>query len=131
MSDSVTITKTPKVAAKERLQKAMSEESRIVKGVFKNYECAGGSAKISVRKFPGQPIETHTFMDGQEYEIPLWLARHLNGMDACAPALNGRIHSCGTIVHQYHIDPKSGQSSLEVGQVRRRYGFQSLDFLAV
>lgn len=129
MSETTQVLKDPKRAAKERLQKLMNEESRLVRGVFKSYECPGAAATISVRKYPGQHTQTYTFVDGREYEIPLWVARHLNGIDATAVELKGRIHSCGVPVHQHHIDVKTGMSSVEVGTVRRRYGFQSMDFM--
>lgn len=129
MSNSTVVSADPKKAAKERLNKIMQEESRVVKGVFKCYECPGASATFSVRKYPGQGTKTFTFQDGKEYEVPLWVARHLNGIDATAGELRGKVNSCAYPVHQYHIDPKTGMSSVEVGTVRRRYGFQSLDFM--
>lgn len=129
MTNTTTVSADPKKAAKERLHKIMQEESRMVKGVFKCYECPGASSTFSVRKYPGQHTQTFTFQDGKEYEVPLWVARHLNGIDATASGIQGKINSCGNIVHQYHVDPASGVSSIEVGTVRRRYGFQSLDFM--
>lgn len=129
MSNSTVVSADPKKAAKERLQKLMQEESRKVKGIFKCYECPGASTTFSVKKYPGQQIQTYTFTDGKEYEIPLWVARHLNGIDACAPEVKGKVNSCAYPVHQYHVDPATGTSSIEVGTVRRRYGFQSLDFM--
>ncbi len=125
----VAVIKTGKEANREKLEKFMKEESRMVRGIFKCYECPGASAKISVRKYPGQKTTTYVFFDGGEYEIPLWVARHLNGIDATAESLKGKLHSCGVPVHQHHIDPKTGFSSVEVGSVRRRYGFQSMDFM--
>lgn len=129
MSDTIQVIKDPKRAGKERLQKLMAEESRLVRGVFKSYECPGASATISVRKYPGQHTQTYTFIDGREYEIPLWVARHLNGIDASASELKGKINSCGVPVHSHHIDARTGMSSIEVGTIRRRYGFQSMDFM--
>lgn len=129
MSNTIEILKDPKKSGKERLQKLMQEEARLVKGVFKSYECPGACAKFSVKKYPGQPTKTYTFIDGKEYEIPLWVARHLNGIDAMASAIGGRINSCAYPVHGHHIDPTTGVASVEVGTVRRRYGFQSLDFM--
>lgn len=129
MSNSTVVSADPKKAAKERLQKLMQEESRLVKGIFKCYECPGASATFSVKKYPNQQTKTYTFTDGKEYEVPLWVARHLNGIDAAAPELKGKVNSCAYPVHQYHIDAKTGLSSVEVGTVRRRYGFQSLDFM--
>lgn len=130
MSNSV-ISADKKKAAKERLHKFMQEESRMVKGVFKCYECPGASTTFTVKKYPNQPAKKYSFTDGQEYEIPLWVARHLNGIDATAEAIKGKINSCAYPVHAYQIDSKTGLSSIDVGTVKRRYGFQSLDFMEV
>lgn len=129
MTHTIAISADKKKAAQERLRKIQQEESRPVKGVFKSYECPGGCVKFSVKKFPGEQTKTYTFLDGHEYEVPLWVARHLNGIDATATELKGKVNSCAYPIHQYHIDPQTGQSSIEVGTVRRRYGFQSMDFM--
>lgn len=129
MSNSTVVSADPKKAAKERLQKLMQEECRTVKGVFKSYECPGASTTMSMRKYPNQSTKTYTFQDGKEYDVPLWVARHLNGIDAVAGEIKGRVNSCAYPVHHYQIDAKTGMSSVEVGTVRRRYGFQSLDFM--
>lgn len=129
MSNSLQNAPSIRKAAKERLHKLMEEESRMVKGVFKSYECPGGTATISVKKYPGQQPKTYTFLDGKEYEVPLWLARHLNGIDVTASEIKGKVNSCAYPVHAHHIDPATGVASVEVGTVRRRFGFQSLDFM--
>lgn len=126
--------KAPKIihndkdAARKELETFMELECIPVKGIFKNYECSGGGAKIIQHKYPGQPIFNKYMVDGQEYEVPLWVARWLNGIDITAKALDGRIGSCAYNRHQHTVDQTTGQPIEVVGQRKQRYGFQSLDF---
>lgn len=120
-----------KEAAKKELESFVQEEKRLVKGIFKNYECPGGCARIVQHKYPGEKLFDKTMFDGQEYEVPLWVARWLNGIDVTAKACNGRIGSCSYPRHEYSVDASSGKPIQSVGERRQRYGFQSLDFVAV
>jgi hypothetical protein len=66
--------------------------------------------------------------DNQEYEIPLWVARWLNGYDRMAEDLGGLVNSCAYPIHK-HAQDAQGVARIDVGQWRRRYSFQSMDFL--
>ncbi len=112
------------------LKKMMEEESRMVKGIFRFHECPGGDAKISMKKYPGTPLKFH-FRDGEKYTVPLWVARWLNGYDACAVKRNGKIDSCGYPIHENAIDRVSGRTLVQVGQIRRRMGFESNEFMSI
>lgn len=122
------------------LKKFMEEESKMVKGRFKNYETPGGNLPFTAGKYPGQPLFSINFQDGEVYTVPLWVARHLNGIDKTAKALNGKIGSCSYPIHGFKWDtgkpaPESalgatGEPVPIVGVARRkqRYGFESLEF---
>ena len=116
--------------AQKELKQFMEEECRPVRGIFKNYECPGGSTKIVQSKYPGKPIFEKVMQDGEEYEVPLWVARALNGVDVTAKALNGKVGLCSYPVHSYTVDRTTGQPVQGIGQRKQRYGFQSLDFVA-
>lgn len=118
-----------KEEGKKRLEALKMEETRPVKGIFQCYECPGSSAHICVKKFKDVPMFDQVMIDGQEYEIPLYVARHLNGIDKCAIELNGMIHSCSYPVHKYAMD-KNGNTRIDVNKHVRRYGFQSMEFVA-
>jgi hypothetical protein len=82
--------------------------------------------------------------DGMEYEIPLYVARHLNGIDVTAAAVGGRINTCAYPVHGFQM--KGGELApsvlgsvgkeavgipvpiVGVNKWKRRFGFQSLEF---
>lgn len=128
----------PKVGSE--LEKFIKEESRMVKGRFKNYETPGGNLPLTCGKYPGQPIFNKVLQDGQVYEVPLWVARHLNGIDVTAKSINGQIGSCSYPIHGFKWD--AGKSAPEsqmgadgtpvpvvtVAKRTQRYGFESLDF---
>ena len=134
---------TPPKGMSSELKKFMDEESIIVRGRFKNYESPGGPLPLTCGKYPGQPLFSQTFQDGEEYEIPLWVARHLNGTDVTAKAIDGKVGSCSYAIHGFKWDdgkaaPQSSGSSGGVpvpviGEVKRkqRFGFESLEFNAV
>lgn len=149
LSESVTpvveaphITKTAKELGKEKLKKYIEEETHTVRGIFQCFETPGSRVKIIVKKYPGIPHFEMEMEDGKEYEIPLYVARHLNGIDVTAEKLNGKIGSCSYPVHGFRMQgdqfASSGQDERGipvpiVGVAKRvkRYGFQSLEFGAM
>jgi len=163
IAESVTTTQAPviskgaKEAAQEKLKKLMEEESKLVRGIFQCFENPGATQKITYKKYPTQaemrkrgqhggvePFEK-VMTDGQEYQIPLYVARFLNGTDVSAGALgdeskkNIQIGTCSFSVHGFkYAGDSPAPSSLGdggipvpiVGVTKRvkRYGFQSLEF---
>lgn len=138
----VHISKTDKEASKETLNKFIEEETKIVKGIFQCFESPGATQRIVVKKYPGIPMFEKTMTDGQIYEIPLYVARHLNGIDVTAKGLDGKLNTCSYPVHAFkwgaeEVAPKSqiGSGGIPVPIVGvskrvKRYGFQSLEFAA-
>jgi len=130
----------PKGHMSTELKKFMEEETKLVKGRFKNYETPGGGLPFTAGKYPGQPLFSANFQDGEVYEVPLWVARHLNGIDKTAKALNGKIGSCSYPIHGFKWD--SGKTAPEssvgpkgepvpivgISKRKQRYGFESLEF---
>src|SRR5438445_12181867 len=77
-----------KAEAKAKLERYIKEETKVVKGIFQFFECPGMSAKISVKKYPGVDMFEKEMTDGKEYDIPLYVARFLNGIDVTAEAID-------------------------------------------
>ena len=131
---------SPKGAISPELKKFMDEESKMVTGRFKNYETPGGNLPFTGGKYPGQPIFSKEFLDGETYKVPLWVARWLNGKDVTAKAINGQIGSCSYAIHGFKWDAGTNapESAVGVGGVpvpvvgiakrKQRYGFESLEF---
>lgn len=122
-----------KALGKQKLEKFMKEELKNVKGIFQFFEAPGQSATITVRKYPGH-FFSKSMQDGQEYEIPLYVARFLNGIDVTAEGINGKLNTCGYTIKQYQTE--HGKSSILDSQgnpilgekIKRRFGFQSMEF---
>ncbi len=140
------IAMSTKELAKAKLQEFIKEETKLVKGIFKCFETPGSIQKIIVRKYPGIPIFEKEMVDGMTYEIPLYVARHLNGVDVTAGALgdsrtrNSMIGTCSFPIHGFkwrngEAAPSSalGDSGVPVPIVGiqkrfQRFGFQSMEF---
>lgn len=106
-----------------RVRKIMEEDCQMVKGVFRNHECPGGSMTVSVSKYPGLHFNL-TMEDGKEYEVPKYIARHLNGIDKASAANNGLIHSCQSPVHEWRVTKPGMDPHTEVGRWKQRVSFQ-------
>lgn len=91
------------------------EESKMVKGIFRCHEPAGGSVTFPFKKFKWDPVVNYTMTDGQEYEIPLAVARHLN-------------KNCNYPIHSYILDSAGKPLLDQAGKKFSRMNFDSLDF---
>jgi hypothetical protein len=130
------------ISNNERLQRFIEEETKTVKGRFRCFDNPGSSVRIQVRKYKGVPMFDKTMIDEGTYEIPLYVARHLNGIDATATHINGKINSCSYPIHGFKSVGDQLPASQEVmgpdgltlaprdNIVKRvrRYGFESLEF---
>lgn len=149
VATAIPVTISIKEAAKQKLKQLMKEESRMVKGIFQCFETPGSTVKISVHKYPspdngGIPPFEMVMTDGETYEVPLYVARFLNGVDVTAGAMSetkrsSNIGTCSYPVHGFtwkgDMPPASSQDHKGVpiplvGVAKRikRYGFQSLEF---
>lgn len=164
MVDVPHITKSRKELANQKLKELMNEEGRLVRGMFQCFDNPGASQKVTYKKYP-TPAEMRkrgsegglepfsmVMTDGCEYQIPLYVARFLNGVDVTAGAMgddltkNINIGSCSYGVHGFRMQgnqmvpsqegiiatPSGGVATLlpTSGVTKRvkRYGFQSLEF---
>lgn len=104
-----------KKEAQDLLNRQYEEESRLVKGVFKNLECPGGTEEFQYRKFPQDPIRKYKLQDGETYTIPLYLAKHINV-------------TCNEKQHQWVVDV-NGNKTIDVTRGRQRFQFLSTEFM--
>lgn len=133
------LSSTTHLTPKERIKKIQEEETKTVKGRFRCFETPGGSLRVQIKKYKDVPMFDMTMMDNEIYEVPLYVARHLNGVDHLAKDINGKINSCAYPVHSHiMIGEKWSPSTLDeignpvpqfaVSKWVRRYGFESLQF---
>lgn len=126
--------------SKNLLKKFIDEETKLVKGKFRNLETPGASQKITVRKYPPPvPMFEMVMQDGVQYEIPLYVARFINGTDATAEGNGKKIHTCAFPTHGFKFDNSGNlpRSQEDMGipvpiiapvKWNRRYSFESLEF---
>lgn len=85
-----------------------------VKGIFRFHEVPGGEMTFCYKEFKEDTVEKYTVKDGQVYEMPLGVARHLN--------------KNGWYPKHSHLLDSNGVPSVHIGEKIRRFSFQSLDF---
>ena len=101
--------------ASDLCEKARKEDSKMVKGIFKNLEAPGGDVEFAFRKHKGDSIMIYTMKDGETYTIPLGVAKHLN-IDTRVP-----IHS--------HLCDSEGKPMTCANKFRERYQFLSTEYM--
>jgi len=104
-----------KKKSSERIRKAHEEDSKLVKGVFKNIECPGGDLEFAIRLYKEDPIRKYHFIDGESYTIPLGVAKHLN-------------RQC-KYTRSKHLVDKDGNPMIGAGKPIERYQFVSNDYM--
>jgi hypothetical protein len=130
--------------ASAKLEDKAKDDLRKVKGTFRIYESGreGSCEKIICRKYHPDiaPMFKETMWDGHEYEIPLYVARFLNGIDNNAESVDGKIHTCSYPTHGWKVDQGGTMKISELGfgetpnphlfveKRTRRFGFESLEF---
>lgn len=98
----------------EELRKEREQDHKMVKGIFRCYEPRGGSFTFSFKKHKGDEVFTKTMIDGETYEVPLMIAKHLN-------------QNCWYPRHSYILDA-NGNPTVNVGKKVKRCSFESLEF---
>ena len=99
----------------KNLKKQCERDREKVKGIFRFFECPGGTLSFSFRAYKWDPVETYRLSDGESYDLPLGVAKHLNK--------NGWYPE-----HHFLMD-EGGQAHTKIGQKKRRFGFQSMEFV--
>lgn len=96
-----------------------AEESKLVRGIFRFHEVPGGQMDFMFRKYKGDDLAKYSMKDGEVYEIPLGVARHLNT-------------NCWYPVYGHNDKSQQGalgSAAMNVKEKIRRCSFQSLDFV--
>lgn len=99
----------------KELYREYQEESQMVRGIFSFKECPRGKLTFSYHKYKWDPIKTYELNDGELYEIPLMVAKHLNT-------------GCWYPTYNYQQDER-GLPRVSFHEKIRRTGFQNLEFV--
>jgi hypothetical protein len=100
---------------KVNLKYQRDKDKEKVRGIFRFYEVPGGSMSFVYKAYKGDDVERYDMVDGQVYEVPLGVAKHLN-------------KNMWYPVHAYSTD-ENGKPHMRIGQKVHRCGFQSLEFI--
>lgn len=101
------------------LEEKRVEEQKPVRGIFRFHEVPGGQMDFVYRKYKGDKLEKYSMKDGEIYEVPLGVARHLN--TNCWYPVYG---------HTSNAQASVAESALiNIKEKIRRCSFQSLDFV--
>lgn len=104
-----------KQTTSENLKRMCERDREKVKGIFRFHECEGGTLSFVFRAYKWDDVEKYSLIDGEIYELPLGVAKHLNK--------NGWYPE-----HSYLMD-ETGRPTMRVGSKKRRFSFQSMDFI--
>jgi hypothetical protein len=115
----VNVPKPETLSVPAALDAKRAEESKLVRGIFRFHEVPGGQMEFMCRKYKGDAIAKYSMKDGEVYEVPLGVARHLN-TQCWYPSYA-------------HSDKASqqiaGSAAVVIKEKIRRCSFQSLDFV--
>jgi hypothetical protein len=108
------VIKSKKQLHEERMHKLWTEDSKIVRGIFRNHEIPGTSVTFPFRKYKQDHVKEYTLQDGQVYELPRMVATHLN-------------NNCQYTIHKHATD-ENGKPIAIVGTKIQRFSFYPTDF---
>lgn len=112
-----TLSEKEKREKQAALKVQRKKDEQPVKGIFRFNEVPGGSIAFVYKAYDGDEVQKYAFKDGEVCTVPLGVARHLNK--------SGKYP-----IHAYKTE-EDGKSSIDIGRMVSRYGFQSLEFMDI
>lgn len=109
------LTEEEKKKSSALIEKHKKEDARLVKGVFKNIESAGGDVEFAYHKYPGESTKVYHLIDGQEYDLPFGVAKHIN-------------QQCKYKKSKHLVDV-DGNRTITADKAIERYQFVSTEFM--
>ena len=106
--------KNTKKLSSQAITDMKEKDHKMVCGLFHCYEPRGGSMTFSFKKYPGDNVLQYTLTDGEKYDLPLMVAKHLN-------------QNCWYPKHSHVLDA-DGNPSVQIGKKEDRCSFESLEF---
>ena len=101
------------------LDEKRKSDRKMVRGIFRFHEVPGGQMDFVFRKYGGDPLEKFSMKDGEVYEVPLGVAKHLNT-------------NCWYPVYGHNDKAQANVADnalMSIKEKIRRCSFQSLDFV--
>lgn len=108
-----------------KLLRAMEEDAQVVEGRFEfkeitnPKEAKGSTVTFHYRAYPGQPVVTYTIKHNEIRQLPLGVAKHING----------ELGGCKYNIHKHVMDGQGVPKIDCAGENVHRMGFHSTKFL--
>lgn len=99
------------------LRKLWEKDREMVRGIFRYHECPGGVMEFPFHKYKWDEMKTYSLKDGEVYELPRAVAKHLNT-------------NCSYPTYNYKNNA-AGQPEVTISERVRRTSFQSLEFVDI
>ena len=97
------------VADKATIEEMRQDDSRKVKGIFRCFNPPNGSVEFYFRKYKQDGVSKYNLKDGEEYELPVSVVKHLN-------------ENCFEDDHGYLLDA-NGDKIKGLGKRNHRFAF--------
>ena len=126
--------KITEAEAQAQIRRMRDRDAELVTGIFKNLEnpASGGSRGavcFSYKAYPGDANEQYELLDGQRYQLPRGVARHLN--NNCwyneYQQMSGELGMQG--VRQGAADGRLKAAGMQLARKIHRYAFHSLEYM--
>jgi len=76
----MTPAKAPVEEPKDAFDAERKADAKKIKGIFRDLEVKGGTLNFFFKKWPGDEIMPYSLTDGQEYDLPVGVIKHLNNI---------------------------------------------------
>lgn len=101
------------------LEEKRKADRKLVRGIFRFHEVPNGQMDFVYREYPGDTLEKYSMKDGEVYEVPLGVAKHLN--KNCWYPVYGHTDKAQSAI--------ADNALMSIKEKIRRCSFQSLDFI--
>lgn len=126
--------KITKDEAQAQIRRMRDRDAELVTGIFKNLEnpaTAGGRGAVvfSYKAYPGDEFIQYELLDGERYQIPRGVARHLNNNCFYREYrhLDGEFGQTG--IRQGAADGRLKTQGMQMSRKVHRYAFHSLEYM--
>lgn len=115
--------------AKKNRERQRARDAELMVGVFKNLEAPNGSLRFGYKKYHGDPFETYELYDGETYQIPRGVVKHLNNNCFYKEYrhLKGEFGEAG--VRGGYNDGRLNAERMHEARKVHRFAFLSLDYM--
>lgn len=121
--------KIDKADLKKDLQRMRARDAELVVGIFKNMENPGASLRFGYHRYADDPYETYDLMDGETYQLPRGVARHLNNNCFYKEYRHLQGESGQTGVRAAYNDGIQNAERMHESRKVHRFAFHSLDYM--